>query len=463
VWLGGASTIDQVVRYARGVVLARILLKEDFGLMALVLAAMGAFEAMTEVGVRACVIQSKNATDREFLNAAWWSAALRGAFLCAVGFFSAPLVGMIYTPEIAPLLRVACFAVLLRGMMSPRTHVLEKQLRYGRVAAINQGGGALAVAATIALSLYVRNVWALVIGYVFEAGAVAVISFIVVPFLPRLKVKWEFVKEISRYARGMLGLPVFMMVFRQSPVFFLGKMVALAELGVYNFAAGLAKIPLALFNAAIMRLMLPAFSQVKNESQRFKRTVLGSVQVVSILGMPVTAFLIVFARPVLSLSYGPAYESGAPVLGILSLVTMLTMVNSNLSNVFFATARPDLYRMYALIRVIVQLALLWPGIHFMGAEGAAMAALVAFVAVFPFQMRGVKSLVPVGFGDVLRASSYGVVLGGVTLWCSMAVDALTQNAPWVDVAIGVAIFAAAVSVGLLKILRLMSRTAPQEA
>lgn len=450
-WLGGATAFDQFSRYARQVILARILAPSDFGLMSIIIAIMAAFESLTEVGIRACVIQSKEGATREFLNAAWWSSVLRGTVLAAAGIAAAPLVAWSYhRGEIVPLLRVATMAMFIRGLVSPRIHALEREMQYGRVAAINQGAGTLAVAATIVMSFYIRNVWALVAGYVLEAGTRTALSFAVAPFAPRLKVDWESVKVLSRYARGMVGLPVLMMVVAQVPILVLGKVRTIEEVPLYTFAAGLAGIPLTVFNAAIMKLMLPAFSKVQEDAARFKAAVLASIEIVALFGAPVTAFIIVFSKPLMGLSYGARYESGATALAILAVSTLVTMVNGNISNVFFARANPGGYRDYTLLRAVLLSAAIVPAAYYFGAAGTAAASLGALAAVFPIQMRGVRALVAVGGGDVARSAGYGLMLGGATLLASAAAYLAAGGRPWVSLGAGLVICAAAVAVASRK-------------
>ena len=117
-WLGGASTFDQVTRFVRQVILVRILAPADFGLMALVIAASRAFDTFTEVGVRQCVVQSKSGGTDEFLNAAWWSSMARGVMLYVVGLLMAPYVCRFYDrPDLLPLLQVAFSTMILNCLV----------------------------------------------------------------------------------------------------------------------------------------------------------------------------------------------------------------------------------------------------------------------------------------------------------------------------------------------------------
>ncbi|MFA5240239.1 MAG: oligosaccharide flippase family protein, partial [Phycisphaerae bacterium] len=131
--LGIGSILERGLRLVRNMILARLLVPDEFGLMAIVLAAATTFEAFTEVGVKQSVIHNKKGDETEYLNVAWWFQAVRGLALFVVGFIIAPWIGAFYNnPGLLPLLRVSFIAILFNGFMSPRVYVLEKKIQFGK-------------------------------------------------------------------------------------------------------------------------------------------------------------------------------------------------------------------------------------------------------------------------------------------------------------------------------------------
>jgi O-antigen/teichoic acid export membrane protein len=243
-----------------------------------------------------------------------------------------------------------------------------------------------------------------------------------------------------------------MMVFAQAPVFVLAKMRPLSELGVFSQASGLSRIPLTLFNTAIMRLMLPAFSQVKNDAVRLRVVVAGAMTVVTALGIPLAVFLAIFARPLLGIAYGAQYEGGAAVLALAGVCAVLASLNACASNVFFVKAEPGAYRKYTVIRVAALLAAVVPAISQFGIAGVPAATLAALVAVFPFQMSGAKRLAGVGNAEALKGATYGLAAGGVTAVLSLVVKGFAGGNAWVEVIAGAVVaVAAAGGAGLMTV------------
>jgi len=206
---GSGTVTDRGLKFIRNIILARILASEEFGLMAIVMVAPTVFEMFTQVGVNHSVIQSKRGSDSEYLNAAWWVQAIQSLVLFVIGIILSPLISSFYNkPQLLSLLRVAFLVILFRGFVSPRMNVLRKEHKYGRVVLLSLGSGVTGTFVAIALAFVIQNVWALVIGLVSEAAILCIVSYVLVPFMPRLGVERKSLSELMRFVLGLLGSPV---------------------------------------------------------------------------------------------------------------------------------------------------------------------------------------------------------------------------------------------------------------
>jgi len=226
------------LRLVRNMILVRLLAEELFAEMAVVLAATVAFESFSEVGVQQSVIQNKNGADPDYLNIAWWFQVVRGAGLFVIGLLVAPIIGSFYgNAEMTALLRVAFISTLFRGFVSPRTYALEKQYRFGLLMFIIQGSSILGTVTTIVLAYAMKNIWALIIGYVAETAIMCVLSHILVPFRPKFRVNRPYLSELMKFARGMFGLPFLTVITWQTDVFMLRKLLPEEQLGLLGMYA----------------------------------------------------------------------------------------------------------------------------------------------------------------------------------------------------------------------------------
>jgi O-antigen/teichoic acid export membrane protein len=200
IWLGTANGVEQILRFIRNMILTRILAPEAFGVMAIVLAVNNFLESFTEVGIRQALIQNPRGTEETYLNAAWWISASRATVLYSIAYFSAPLIANIYNnPELILILRIAFLSILFRGFMSVRAYVAVKEMHFKKWVFILNGGGILGIILAVVLAFYIKNIWALVIGFTAESAFRFVLSYILAPFFPSFKFDKENLQSIVKY------------------------------------------------------------------------------------------------------------------------------------------------------------------------------------------------------------------------------------------------------------------------
>src|ERR1700720_4203911 len=129
-WLGAGSVAEQAVRFARNMLLTRLLAPGPFGAMAIVMSCSAIVGTLTDVGQRAAVIQNPRGREKACLNAGWWMGMGRAICVYLIVVAMSPWVGRFYgNAELSALLRVALIGTLFEGAMSPRSVLPEKDMR----------------------------------------------------------------------------------------------------------------------------------------------------------------------------------------------------------------------------------------------------------------------------------------------------------------------------------------------
>jgi O-antigen/teichoic acid export membrane protein len=140
-FLGGGSVAEQAFRFARNMALTRLLAPSAFGAMAIVMSSSAIVGALTDVGLRSAVIQNPRGGEKAYFNAGWWMGMGRSISMYVVIFVMAPWVAHFYgNAELSALLRVTLLGTLFEGAMSPRSILLQKDMKFGRWTAISNGG-----------------------------------------------------------------------------------------------------------------------------------------------------------------------------------------------------------------------------------------------------------------------------------------------------------------------------------
>ena len=405
------TVAGRAMRFLKTMILAKFLLAPDqLGVMAIIMSFSMAFEALMEVGVKQSVIQNKQGASDDYLNAAWWMQVARGLCLFAVASLLAPWLSSFYDdPELSRLLQVAFIAVVLRGLISPRAYVLEKEFKFGQAVFLLQGSAILGAAVAVGLAVVMRNVWALVLGFVAEMAIMCVLSFILVPFLPRFGIHRRSLGELMKYARRMFGLPVLAALSFQAPILILGKVVSKTELGLYSLAALLAYIPVDLYARVIAPVLLPAFSRKQDDNRALCRGILEITQWTALFAIPLIAFMACSGSELLLVAYNAEYVAMAMVFAVLCLQVLIRSEALGLSGMYMAIGQPHLQRRFAIVRAVLILGLMFPAAVRFGPFGVAVVIILGHFALWVMQVFGARRVIDLDLGLYLRSYIPGLL------------------------------------------------------
>jgi O-antigen/teichoic acid export membrane protein len=399
-WVGGASVAEQAFRFARNMVLTRLLAPSAFGAMAIVMSTAAIIGTLTEVGLRSAVVQNQRGGEEEYLNAGWWLGMGRAIFMYAIIFAMAPLVAHFYGhAELTALLRVTILGTLFDGAMSPRSILPQKEMKFGRWTAINNGGAICGVITAVVLSFVLRDVWALAIGYCSESAFKCLLSYILCPSSPSLRWDKYAIRDLWSFSQQSFGLVFLNLVFARTDIFVLGKLYSTAELGVYSLGIALVLTPSTFITGMLTQTLFPALSHVQEDKERVNRILLEVSSWLILLGLPGVVVIYLCGHSLLSLLYGVRYADAAGPLAVAAVVVFFNVLNAAITCVFIGVGRPALHRRAVATSAVVMLIAVYPACLWFGLVGGQIAALLAILFSFAIQVKRVRSVT--GF-DLLR-------------------------------------------------------------
>lgn len=425
--LGVGTIADKGLAFVSKLILARLLVPEELGLMVLILSLSMLFEAFTAVGIKHSIIQNKNGAKPEYLNTAWWFQCVRGIALYALAFLAAPWICRFYfdgrhdvinmhaLPELITLVRVAFLSILFNGFVSPRAHVLEKEFRFGKAVFLLQGSAVLGTIITIVLTFTMRNVWAVVIGSVTMSVMRSVFSFVLCPFQPNINLDRDSLRQLFKFARGLFGSPMLTYIAFRIDVLVGGKMVTPSVLGMYGMAQALAMIPRELFAKVAAPVLLPAFANKQDDKKAICQAVLGIVATTAVLTIPWLALGVSCGDDILSIVYGSQFTAVALAFELICIVVFVIIQGVVLTSVFFAIGQPEKHRAFVGIRAIILVASIYPAIKWWGMTGAAAAVLVANLVALMVQVAIAHKVIGLSVMGYLKCWLGGTI-AGILAW-----------------------------------------------
>jgi len=414
VLLGGGSLGEQASRFARNMLLARLLAPSAFGTMAIVMSLASVVGSLTDVGLRVSVIRNPRGREPAYLNAGWWLAMGRSLCVYAICFVFAPWVARFYgNLELCALLRVALLSTLLEGAMSPRSCLPQKEMKFGRWAAISNGGAVCGVILTVILSFVIRDVWALAIGYCSENVFRCLLSYIICPGLPSLRLNRDAARDLLSYSKGAYGLSFLNLIYTRTDIFVLAKLYSPTALGLYTMAVFLVQTPTGFIQNMVGSTLLPAFAHVQEDKQRVNRVILEATSWLIVLGLPVVTVIWLFAPSLLRVTYGIKYLKSAGPLAVASAVAFISVINGVITDAFSALGRPGLHRRAVAASAVIMVIAIYPACKILGVVGAQIAALVAIGTSYLLQIMRIRTLTG------LNLARYGAAFVRAGLVCTI--------------------------------------------
>src|SRR6056297_973263 len=159
---------NQIIGFLLGIVLARLLMPEDFGMVAMVMVFIGFAGFLQQFGFNAALIQNQEVDSRDYATVFWFNT-FAGLILFTLFFVGAPLVGNIYdNPELNLLTKFLAFNFLFNALTSVQSTILTKQFEFKKLAIINLGSNLLMYAVAIPMAVLDYGVMALVWGTILQ-------------------------------------------------------------------------------------------------------------------------------------------------------------------------------------------------------------------------------------------------------------------------------------------------------
>lgn len=362
-------------------ILARLLDKTDFGLVAMATAVVALPQILLDMGVEQAVIREKT-PNADIYNTAWTIRLAQMLFVAVVVFVSAPWVADFYGDgRIVEILQVLSLAVLIRGAENIWVVSFLKSYSFRRDFAYNTSLKVISVVLTVSLALWFRSYWALVYAQLILACVRLVLSFSVAPGRARLTVsQWRRIWSFSQWSLAK-GLAQY--VLTSGDRMLLGKLAGADLVGLYTVSREIADTPTSEISAPINRVLGPGFSSMQNEPMRLAAAITKSVGAVVTVALPIAVGLALTAPFLVPVALGPGWDGVAPLLQILAIAAIFSSTRGILGNALAVIGYIRTATFVAWFRAIVVVSLGIPATIAYGPEGLAGTYLLAeFASLF---------------------------------------------------------------------------------
>lgn len=420
---------DRLFGLLSTLVLARLLVPADFGLVAMAMVIVGLLDALLDLGVSAALIQRTGAREDEF-STAWTLRLLQALVSASLLMLAAPWVADYYgDPRVEAIVRVVAVTVIVAGFENIGVVSFQKNMEFGRDFRFFFYKRVLGIAFTIAAALLLRSYWALVIGSLFSRVVSVGLSYWVSLFRPRLTLsrfrelwsfsQWKVVGGVAEYLYGSLDRLV------------VGRRSDAATMGAYTVGQEIATLPTTELLAPLGRVMFPAFSAAKHNLVELRRLVTLSLSVQALVAIPAGVGIVLVAPDAVPLLLGENWHAAIPFTQLLALAGLATALEHSSGYLLLAMGQIRTLSGFYWARLSALALGIWLLAPMYEAMGVAIAKVVtAFLGLVVLQALGWRALPGFGPAVVLVNVWRPVVAAGLMAAVVVAMTtAMASEAP----------------------------------
>lgn len=350
-WTLAIRMSARIIGLASTLILARLLVPADFGLIAMGTSILAALDAATAVGLEWAIIQ-KQTQERAHLNSAWTLNILIGVLKALLLLALIPIgVAIYHEPRVANIMIVLAATAMLGGFRNIGTVLHEQALRFKRIFMLAFIAKLSAFVVTIACAFYWQSYWALLAGMATRTLIDVSLSYVLFDYRPRLTL--SHAREFFHFSKWVACNSVLFFIQQRGTDFILGNRAGPAALGAYNIAYEVSSLPTTELTHPLMRAVYPGYSRLQGDKSRLADGFLTVFQLIAVLSLPVAAGLSLLADLFVLVLLGDKWLTVIPLMAPLAVFGAVRSLQATFGTTFLALGQQHLSAKLMALYIVV--------------------------------------------------------------------------------------------------------------
>lgn len=363
-WSGIERFSSQGIQFIISVVISRILLPREYGLMAMLSIFIALGQTFIDGGFGQALIQKKSRNEIDY-STAFFTNLVISIFAYILLFIGAPWIAEFYEePELLVLARFVGLNFIVSSFMVVQNAIMSISLDFrsltisSLVAVITSG------AVGIILALNGVGVWALAIQTLLSNIIRVVIIWFYSKWMPLLKFSLNSFKELFGFSSKILLSTIMHTLYMNMYTLVIGKFYSTTDVGLYNRSNTLANFSSVNLTSVIQRVFYPVLCEQQDVDEKLKSTLRKSIRALALVVFPSCLLLALFAKPLLYIVFTPKWLPAAPLLSILAISFALYPLLSMNIQMLQVKGHPELFLKAEIVKKIAAIILLVVSLRF---------------------------------------------------------------------------------------------------
>ena len=380
-WMVLLKILERGIGLISTVILARLLIPQDFGLIAMAMSIIAVLQLFGDVGFEVAIIQNNNAEPKHY-DTAWTFNLFFGIIACITLLVLARPTALFYEePRLAAIIYVLAIGVLIKGLANIGIVDFRKELQFDKDFKFLLARKLSGFFITVPIALIYKSYWALVLGIVGSNLFSTVLSYLVHPYRPKITLSaWN---DMFHFSKWLLFSNILGFLRIRSSDFIIGKIIGPHALGLFSISYEISNLPTSELSAPINRAVFPAYAKLSHDARALRQNFLNVLSILAILVLPIGTGMAVLSGPLVLFVLGEKWIESAPLITLLAFSGIVSATQSNTASIYLAIKRPNLLTLMhgVSLLILVPLTIWLSGLY--GVVGAAWAYIITAIFSLP--------------------------------------------------------------------------------
>jgi len=375
-WLFAGNTTSQAIKFLAGIVLARLLVPDDFGMLLTIQVFTGLAAFVAAGGMGQALVRAKEVNIKDYHIV----FSMQFTICCAIYagfFFSAPWLADWYnTPVYTDLLRISALSFIVRPFVSLPNNILAREMRFkeqsrARVLALLTSG-----TVSIAMASAGYGVWSLIFGGVTSSVTTALLLIPLTDWRPRFSFDFRRGKNLARYGFLVSVTDIIFYLQTQISIFILSHTLGPGSVGLYNKGDNLARMPHSFVTGSVYQVLFRSLAAEHENLDKCRYLFFRSITLVAVYTTPFYVGLAWLSEPLVRGLYGSNWTPAAAPLLVLSCAWPFWLANNLSGAVLAAKNLLEKEILAQIITLLIMCIAVTAGLNY-GLKGVAVGVLSA--------------------------------------------------------------------------------------
>lgn len=334
---------SQGISFVVSIILARLLLPAEFGLIAMLGIFINLGNALINSGLTQSLIRTQD-TDEEDFSTVFLFNLIGSVFIYIVIFAAAPLISNFYEQEIlTSIIRVYSLTFIINAFSTIQTTRLNKNFDFKTQMKVSIPSLIMGSIVGISMALNNYGVWSLVYSAVIQSLAVTIQIWYWTKWKPKWVFNWEKFNYHFHYGVKLMFSSILDSIFKNAYSIVIGKFFVPAQVGFYSRADSLQMLPAGTISSIITKVSFPLFASIQNDDERLKNVFKRIMQMVIFIVAPILVLMGVLAEPLFRLLFTEKWLPAVPYFQILCVNGILYPIHAYNLQILNVKGRSDLF------------------------------------------------------------------------------------------------------------------------